>query len=376
MDKNSTPDEPRPKGRGMIREGDHTPPKLGFEKPDLKGPGFKDSDESLIAQLQDLVASDLVPVKFQTILREFYNACRDALISAHRPMDPFYKSFSQFLHLVEEQFQTPFTFLPYHQKIRKPIDYYRFSLDFIRPLIDLPRSHVFGLEIASKIEHQLQSKENAILLANHQTETDPQAIAILLEKTHPILAERTIYVAGERVVTDPLAIPFSMGCDLLCIYSKRYIDYPLDLKAKKQLHNKHTMEKMSRLLSEGGKAIYVAPSGGRDRRNAQGIVEVAPFDPQSIEMFYLMARKAKTKTHFYPLTLSTHELMPPPDTIQRELGESRIARFTPIHMAFSPEFEMDSFTGCEENGKEQRRKNRAIAIWNIVNQEYQRLMLL
>jgi glycerol-3-phosphate O-acyltransferase len=26
------------------------------------------------------------------------------------------------------------------------------------------------------------------------------------------------------VITDPLAIPFSMGCDLICIYSKKYID--------------------------------------------------------------------------------------------------------------------------------------------------------
>ena len=334
------------------------------------------NEKDITAALEHLVSSGLVPLKFQSILHDFYEGVKGAHVSAHRPLDLFFKNFSQFLHLVEEQFQTPFNFLPYHQKVRRPFDYYRFGLDFIRPLIDLPHSKVFGLDIASKIEHQLKNKENAILLANHQTETDPQAIAILLEKTHPILAERTIYVAGERVVTDPLAIPFSMGCDLLCIYSKRYIDHPPELKAKKQLHNKHTMERMSRLLSEGGKVIYVAPSGGRDRRNAEGLIEVAPFDPQAIEMFYLMARKAKTPTHFYPLTLATHELMPPPDTIQREIGESRIAKFSPIHMAFSDEFDMDSFPGSEENDKALRRKNRAIAIWNIVNQEYQRLMPL
>ncbi len=99
-----------------------------------------------------------------------------------------------------------------------------------------------------------------------------------------------IFVAGERVITDPLAVPFSMGRNLLCIFSKRYIDHPPEQKMKKQLHNKRTMELMSELLSEGGKAIYVAPSGGRDRPNADGVVEIAPFDPQSIEMFYLMAR--------------------------------------------------------------------------------------
>jgi glycerol-3-phosphate O-acyltransferase len=43
---------------------------------------------------------------------------------------------------------------------------------------------------------------------------------------------------------------------------------------------------------------YVAPSGGRDRPNQEGIVEVAPFDPQSIEMFNLMAKKSTRPTFF------------------------------------------------------------------------------
>ena len=42
-----------------------------------------------------------------------------------------------------------------------------------------------------------------------------------------------IFVAGERVITDPLAIPFSMGSNLLCIYSKRYIDHPPEKKIEK-----------------------------------------------------------------------------------------------------------------------------------------------
>ena len=43
---------------------------------------------------------------------------------------------------------------------------------------------------------------------------------------------------------------------------------------------------MERLLAEGGKCIYVAPSGGRDRPNAQGEIQPNAFDPQSIELFY------------------------------------------------------------------------------------------
>ena len=334
------------------------------------------NEESIAAELENIVNSGIVPLKYQEILLGFYDGVKEALLASNRPLEPFYKQFAQFLRLLTDQFQTPYQFLPYHCKVRKPIDYYRFSLDFIRLLIDGDHSKVFGLEIATQIEQQLQKKENVILLANHQTETDPQAIAILLEKTHPLLGEKIIYVAGERVTTDPMAIPFSMGCDLLCIYSKRYIDHPLELKLKKQLHNKHTMEHMSQMLGEGGKVIYVAPSGGRDRRNAAGEVEVSSFDPQSIEMFHLMAHKAKTKTHFYPLTLATYALMPPPDTIQQELGEKRRAKFTPIYMTFSSEFDMDTFSGSTEMNKIKRRQNRANAIWNIVNQEYQKLAKL
>ncbi|HSX10285.1 MAG TPA: 1-acyl-sn-glycerol-3-phosphate acyltransferase [Chlamydiales bacterium] len=308
-----------------------------------------------------------LPKNTHQILVKFFQCYREAV---GRDVDA---NIEMYIQLLSEQLKTPYAFEPYHKKIRHPIDYYRFSLDFIRPLIDLPHSKVTGLKILDQIDEQLRRNENVVLLANHQTETDPQAIAILLEKTHPHIAEKIIYVAGERVVTDPLAIPFSMGCDLLCIYSKRYIDYPPELKAQKLLHNKNTMELMSRLLREGGKIIYVAPSGGRDRRNAQGVVEVAPFDPPSIEMFYLMARKAKTATHFYPFTLSTYDLLPPPETIQKELGEARLAKRCPIQIAFAPAFDMEIFPGSEENEKTIRRKARADAIWHIVDTNYKRM---
>lgn len=326
---------------------------------------------ALLEEMDLLFKSHALPEKYRKIILGFYGQVKGALEAANHPISSFEEIFLQFLRLIAEQVRNPFVFQPYHAKVRKPFDYYRFSLDFLRPLIDLKHSKVYGLEIADEITKLLKKGENAILLANHQTEPDPQAIAILLEKTHPELSEGIIYVAGERVVTDPLAIPFSMGCDLLCIYSKRYIDHPLELKAKKQLHNKHTMEKMSRLLAEGGKAIYIAPSGGRDRKNGAGEVEVAPFDPQSIEMLHLMARKSKKPTHFYPFTLSTYNLMPPPETIQIELGEARTAKVTPISISFSPEFDMDSF--AEVSDKDLRRKKRSDAIWSIVNSEYKRV---
>ena len=309
---------------------------------------------------------DDFPEKYQTILDQF----SVGYLQTAGADDSILK---QFKKLIQNQLKNPFAFEPYHKKIRAPFDYYQFGLDFFRPLIDLTHSKVHGKDVLDQMDQRLKAGENVFLLANHQTESDPQAIALLLEKTHPHIGEKIIYIAGERVVTDPLAVPFSMGCDLFCIYSKRYVDTPPELKVQKLLHNKNTMELMSRLLQEGGKIIYVAPSGGRDRRNSEGIVEVAPFDPQSIEMLYLMARKAKTPTHFHPFTLSTYDLLPPPETIQKELGEQRIAKRCPIHICFAPEFDMETFPGSQETDKMIRRQNRANAIWNIVNTNYQKI---
>lgn len=334
----------------------------------------KSTPEKLFSdQLEALRSQGVLSDKYCRIILQFYDCFKVAVQEAGRPLKSVISTFLLFLELVREQFEHPYRFEPYHRKVRHPIDYYAFSLDFIRPLIDFSKSSVKGLDVLDEVEKQMARGENVIFLANHQTETDPQAIAILLQKTHPKLAESIIYVAGERVVTDPIAIPFSMGCDLLCVYSKRYIDHPPELKLEKQLHNKNTMELMSRLLQEGGKAIYVAPSGGRDRKNSQGIVEAAPFDPQSIEMFYLMAQKSKTATHFYPLSLDTYDLLPPPETIQKELGETRSAKYCPIHLFFALEFQMEHFEGSQEKDKRKRREMRSYAIWSLVNQNYQSL---
>ena len=132
---------------------------------------------------------------------------------------------------------------------------------------------------------------------------------ILLDEKYSEIAKKMIFVAGERVIKDPLAIPFSMGCDLLCIYSKKHINNIPKLKEEKLLHNRKTMQVMRDLLSEGGQIIYVAPSGGRDRPNNKKEIEIAPFDSQSIEMFYLISKRAKKKTHFFPLTLSTYNFI-------------------------------------------------------------------
>ena len=330
----------------------------------------KSKSDLFLKNLEHYAGEGSIPPKYVDILKHFFAGYEKAIHLAGISHAHCKELFDTYTKLVKDQCTEPYTFEPYHRAIRKPFDYYAFGLKMFKPLVDLEASSVQGLDHLKTIVDSLQRGENAIFLANHQIEGDPQAISILLEEHFPDFAEKLIFVAGERVITDPLAAPVSMGCNLLCIYSKRYIDHPPEQKMKKQLHNKRTMELMSELLSEGGKAIYVAPSGGRDRPNEKGVVTVADFDPQSIEMFYLMASRAGHPTHFYPLVLKTYELLPPPQSVQVELGEVRVTKRAGIHLAFGPKFDMEHFPGSDSAIKQERRSARAKYMWNVVNAIY------
>jgi len=315
-----------------------------------------------------------LPLKLQAILSKFYVSYAKAVTQNGQPLEKFEPVLSTFLDQVLKYLETPHAFDSFHESLRTPVDNYNLALDILRPLIIFEKSKVLGLENLAKIEAQLAQGDNVIFLANHQTEPDPQAISLLLEKTHSQFAEKMIFVAGHRVISDPLSIPFSLGRNLLCIYSKKHIEYPPEQKEFKQQHNQRTMKRMAQLLSEGGKCIYVAPSGGRDRPNAEGVLEVAKFDPQSIEMFWLISQQADHPTHFYPLALATYSLLPPPNSTEEELGEKRQTQSTPIHMAFGAEIDMQHFPGSDVKDKRQKRKNRAEYIWELVKKDHARLL--
>lgn len=329
---------------------------------------------NLSEKLNSAVKKGEIPAKIAQTLQKFYLSYASALSKNNHDAAHYDPLIFQFVDLVIDLAKNPPVFEPYHEHIRAPFDYYQFGLDFIRPLVHFETSKVLGLANLEKMALQVQQGQNVILFANHQTEPDPQAISLLLEKTHPKFAEEMIFVAGHRVISDPLAIPFSLGRNLLCIFSKKYIEHPPEKKEEKLQHNQRTMKQMSRLLSEGGKCIYVAPSGGRDRPNPEGIVEVAKFDTQSIEMFWLMSRQSDKETHFYPLALSTYDLLPPPSSIKKEIGENRMAQATPIHLAFGNEIDMENFSGSATLDKRQKRKMRADYIWEQVRNDYNLLI--
>ena len=326
-----------------------------------------------LERVDHFIAEGKISREVGEIAREFLSTHADAQEKGlgkrllNNPLLDFY------LDQIAEQVANPYPFEPYHERLCAPTDYYGFGIDFIRPLTDLKHSFLEGKSHLTKMTEQLAAGENVILFGNHQSELDPQILSLLLEKEYPKLATSMIFVAGHRVVTDPIAIPFSLGRNLLCIYSKRHIANPPEERSDKQMHNQRTMKLMGEMLKEGGTCIYVAPSGGRDRKGANGKVELASFDAAATELFILKAKQAKTPTHFYPLALISFDLLPPPAKVEEALGERRAVAYTPLLAGFGPEIELDRFPGHENPNKRERREARGKHIFSLMAEQYEHL---
>ncbi len=320
--------------------------------------------------LKKAISHEAFPSKFLEIVTEFAQQYITICKEHSTTFQDDVERLKTYLHFVRENTVNPFQFPPYHEAIRSPFDYHSLANNLVRPLVDFKHSTLQGIPTLETIQQQCALGENVVLFANHQSEADPQALSLLLEAKFPALSAEMIFVAGSRVTTDPMAIPFSMGCNLLCIYSKRHIENPPEEKQKKQKHNQKTMGVLRTLLQKGGVCIYVAPSGGRDRKNEEGNIEVAPFDSDSIALFHLLAKKAKTPTHFYPLALSTYSLLPPPPVVEKELGERRTINWCPIHARFLSEIDMENYPGSDIPVKEGRRRARAEYIHTLVKEAH------
>ncbi|MEL7431382.1 MAG: 1-acyl-sn-glycerol-3-phosphate acyltransferase [Chlamydiota bacterium] len=289
------------------------------------------------------------------------------------PEETLLARFKELTRLVEKELRSPFTFLPHHQKVIAPYDYEAFGKDFVRPLIDEKRSTIFGTSALSLMEEQLKKKENVLLFANHQTELDAQILPVLIEKSHPWLAKNITFVAGERVLKDPMAIPFSMGCSLFCIYSRKYIATPPEKKTEKQEHNKKTLRLLGKALDQGGLCVYVAPSGGRDRKLQKNAVSLAPFDEKSISLLHLIGMSSAKTTHFYPLSLKTYALAPPPEDPQLAIGEKRELKRVPIGVYFGEEMDLSKPLSKKTLSKKEQRCLLKEMIYSCVLDGYQQL---
>ncbi|PIM98983.1 Glycerol-3-phosphate 1-O-acyltransferase [Handroanthus impetiginosus] len=189
-------------------------------------------------------------------------------------------------------------------------------------------SFVGNIALFDEIEKKLEQGENVILISNHQTEADPAVIALLLESTNPFIAENMIFVAGDRVIADPLCKPFSMGRNLLCVYSKKHMNDDPELIDMKKRANTRSLKEMALLLRGGSKIIWIAPSGGRDRPDpVTKEWYPAPFDASSVDNMRRLAEHAGIRCHIYPLAILCHAIMPPPLQVEKEIGERRVISF-------------------------------------------------
>lgn len=249
--------------------------------------------------------------------------------------------------------EKPYDFAPYHKAIRGPdVDHYTWGNDFFRPMVKYRSSRVEGLANVASIRDLLAAGDNVVLLANHQTEADPQVLSILLELVgHGDLAEQMIFVAGHKVQTDRLAVPFSMGRNLLTIFSKRYLgEFSEAEQEQKAARNRLTVAEMQRLIKEGGNIFWVAPSGGRDHPTPDREhfhIQPDKFDEQSVNLFFLLGQKASKSstgsnpsTHFFPLAMWTHRFVPPPAKSKKKVGEVRSAQRAAVGIEFGTEIDL------------------------------------
>jgi len=83
-------------------------------------------------------------------------------------------------------------------------------------------------------------------------------------------------------------------------------------------------------LRQGGKLLWIAPSGGRDRPNAEGTWLPAPFDAAAVDLMRYLIVQSKRPGHLFPLAMHSGEMMPPPPTVDTSIGERRLTSFVGV----------------------------------------------
>lgn len=285
------------------------------------------------------------------------------------------RTFSTLMELIRRAGSAPIDFQPYHKILRYPFDYYKFGFDFASILLDAERSRVLGQEHLHKAAAQVAAGDNVIFLSNHQSEGDPYAIDALFDWVAGCdrqFCEQVIFMAGDRVRDDPVVSPFSAGRNLLTVYSKKHINDVPERREEKLIHNRRTIAATQKLFRDGGKCVWFAPSGGRDRRNADsGRVEISKFDEGAVDMMRFTAAKSGRPCHFYPMALLTFDMLPPPSKVGgADIGEKRVVNFIPMHMYVGPEIDWSTAVPDEVSDKIERRKVQCRFIENIVIQGY------
>ncbi|KAK8639955.1 hypothetical protein V6N13_138321 [Hibiscus sabdariffa] len=329
------------------------------------------TEQELLSGIREEVEAGRLPPNVAAGMEELYQNYRNAVFQSGHPaaveiaLSNMTVAFDHMLLDVED----PFVFEPYHKALREPFDYYMFGQNYIRPLIDFRNSYVGNLSLSYEIEEKLKQGHNVVIISNHQTEADPIIISLLLEKTNPQLAESMIYVAGDRVIIDPLCKPFSMGRNLLCVYSKKHMYDVPELAEMKRKANTRSLKELALLLRGGSKVVWIAASGGRDRPDP--LTEEwypAPFDSSSVDNMRRLIEHSGVPGHIYPLALLCYDIMPPPLQVEKEIGEKRIITFHGAGLSVAPEISFPEIAAACE--KSESRDAYTQALYKSVNEQY------
>ncbi|KAK9144241.1 hypothetical protein Sjap_004144 [Stephania japonica] len=305
-------------------------------------------------------------------LEELYRNYRNAVLQSGntRADEIILSNMSVAFDRIILDIEDPFTFSPHHKGIREPFDYYRFGQNYIQPLIDFRRSFVGNVSLFHEMEDKLREGHNVILISNHQTEADPAVIASLLESTNPYIAENLTYVAGDRVITDPLSKPFSMGRNLICVYSKKHMyDSPEQIEMKRR-SNTRSLKEMATLLRGGSQIIWIAPSGGRDRPDPlTGQWFPESFDVSSVDNVRRLSDHSGVPGHVYPLALLCYDIMPPPAKVEKDIGEQRMISFHGVGLSVASEIKF-SDVAAEIADPDEAKEAFSLALYHSVIQQY------
>lgn len=330
------------------------------------------TEQELLSGIRKESEAGKLPSNVAAGMKELYQNYKTAVLQSGIPNahEIVLENMAAALDLIFLDVEDPFIFSPYHKALRKPYDYYEFGQKYIRPLIDFRNSYVGNVSIFNEIQEKLQQGHNIVLISNHQTEADPAVIALLLETSSPHIAENLIYVAGDRVVTDPLCKPFSMGRNLICVYSKKHMNDDPEHSEEKRKANIRSLKEMALLLRGGSQIVWIAPSGGRDRPDPlTGEWYPAHFDASSVDNMRRLAEHSGAPGHVYPLALLCHDIMPPPPQVEKEIGESRVISFHGVGLSVAPEISFSEVTAACEN-PEEAKEVYTEALYKSVTEQY------
>ncbi|TKY70062.1 Glycerol-3-phosphate acyltransferase [Spatholobus suberectus] len=330
------------------------------------------NEQELLSGIRKEADAGSLPPNVAAGMEELYRNYKNAVIQSGDPKanEIVLSNMIVLLDRIFLDVTDPFVFQPHHKAKREPFDYYMLGQNYIRPLVDFKNSYVGNMPLFIEMEEKLKQGHNIILMSNHQSEADPAIIALLLETQLPYIAENMTYIAGDRVITDPLCKPFSIGRNLICVYSKKHMLDDPALIEMKRIANIRSLKEMAMLLRSGSQIVWIAPSGGRDRPDPHtGEWVPAPFDTSSVDNMRRLVEHSGPPGHVYTLAILCHDIMPPPLKVEKEIGEKRIISFHGAGISVAPVISFSETTATCEN-PEKAKEVFSKALYDSVTEQY------